>query len=208
MVQHSSRLTKFDDDGDIKGIYYPEVAALAREHTGATEVLVFDHTLRTTSPAGGRPNVLEPAMVMHNDYTTASVPRRIRELLLAEMAARMLRHRVVQLTLWRPIRGPMQTKPLAVCDAASLKEHNCIRGELHYPDRISEFYAIAYDPEQRWYYFPDMQPGEALLFKGYDSDTSRAQFGGHGAFNDPTTPADACPRESIETRAFAFFAPE
>jgi hypothetical protein len=33
----------------------------------------------------------------------------------------------------------------------------------------------------------------------------RARFSLHSAFDDPTSPANAKPRESIETRTFAFF---
>ena len=51
-----------------------------------------------------------------------------------------------------------------------------------------------------------MAAGEAILIKTYDSETDgRARFTIHTAFDDPTTPADAPPRESMETRTFAFF---
>ena len=44
------------------------------------------------------------------------------------------------------------------------------------------------------------------MFKTYDSATDgRARFTAHAAFDDPATPADAPPRESIEARALAFF---
>ena len=49
--------------------------------------------------------------------------------------------------------------------------------------------------------------GKALwiLLKCYDSATDgRTRFGPHTAFIDPTTPADAPPRESIELRALVF----
>ncbi len=47
---------------------------------------------------------------------------------------------------------------------------------------------------------------EAILIKGYDSEVDgRARFTLHTAFDDPTTPADAAPRESIEVRVLAFF---
>ncbi|MCH8099418.1 MAG: methyltransferase, partial [Proteobacteria bacterium] len=61
-------------------------------------------------------------------------------------------------------------------------------------------------PEQRWYYFPEMQMDEALLFKTFDSETDgRARFTVHSSFADPSAPADAPPRESIETRCLLFF---
>jgi hypothetical protein len=51
-----------------------------------------------------------------------------------------------------------------------------------------------------------MTPEEAIVFKVYDSaKDGRARFTPHTSFDDPTTPADAPPRESIESRMFAFF---
>jgi hypothetical protein len=54
-----------------------------------------------------------------------------------------------------------------------------------------------------------MQPEEAILLKCYDSaEDGRARFTAHTGFDDPTTPANAIPRESIETRAFVFYGAE
>jgi hypothetical protein len=50
-----------------------------------------------------------------------------------------------------------------------------------------------------------MEANEAMLLKCFDSDTTRARFTAHSAFDDPTTPPDAPPRESIEVRTLAFF---
>lgn len=50
---------------------------------------------------------------------------------------------------------------------------------------------------------------EAPLLKCYDSaEDGRVRFTAHTAFDDPTSPPNAAPRESIETRAFVFFALE
>ncbi len=37
------------------------------------------------------------------------------------------------------------------------------------------------------------------------AEDGRARFTIHTAFDDPTSPPDAPPRESIETRTFVFF---
>ena len=51
-----------------------------------------------------------------------------------------------------------------------------------------------------------MRADEAVLIKCFDSATDgRARFSLHTGFDDPTTPANAPPRESIETRALLFF---
>ena len=64
---------------------------------------------------------------------------------------------------------------------------------------------MKYNPNHRWFYIPEMTPDEAILLKCYDSATDgRTRFGPHTAFVDPTTPADAAPRESIELRTLVF----
>jgi hypothetical protein len=69
-----------------------------------------------------------------------------------------------------------------------------------------ETYAITYNSNQRWYYFPRMQPDEAVLIRCFDSARSGpARFSAHGAFDDPQTPDDAPPRESIEVRTLVFY---
>ena len=70
-----------------------------------------------------------------------------------------------------------------------------------FPDRVGEIYHLTYNPSQRWYYAPRMTPDEVLLIKGWDSlDDGRTRFTPHGAFEQPDTPTDAPPRESIEVR--------
>jgi hypothetical protein len=60
-----------------------------------------------------------------------------------------------------------------------------------------------------WYTFPTIEPDEALLIQCFDSlNDGRARLTTHSAFDDPTTPSNARPRESIEVRTLAFFAPE
>lgn len=58
---------------------------------------------------------------------------------------------------------------------------------------------------QRLYYFPLRQPDEAVVFRLADSDHSVPRLAAHTAFAEPTTPADAAPRQSIEVGRLAFF---
>jgi hypothetical protein len=170
--------------------------------------VVFDHTVRgnfESSRSGTR--IHEPVSRVHNDYTAKSALKRVRDVVPAEDAERLLRHRIVEVNVWRPIRGPLQTMPLAMLDARSLGPGDLVACDLIYRDRMGEIYYAAHRPQHEWYYFPDMRREEALLLKCFDTDTSVTQFGAHAAFQHPRTPADAPPRESIEVRTFAFFAP-
>jgi hypothetical protein len=179
------------DEAEVTGVYYPECARLIKEATGR---------MAKGSQIKGY------AGRVHNDYTAWSAPQRVRDLMGAE-AEDLLRHRYAEINLWRPIRGPLLRSPLALCDAQTLSEENLVASELRYPDRTGETYAVTYSPTLRWFYFPKMEADEVILIRCFDSARSgAARFSAHGAFDDPETPPDAPPRESIETRALVFFA--
>lgn len=205
--RHATKTADFYDATEVKRIYYPEVEQLVREATGAAKVVIFDHTVRNTAPElQSARRVREPATNVHNDYTDKSAPQRVRDLLDPIEAEARLQKRYVEINVWRPITGPVQAWPLAVCDARSIDGQDLVASERRYPDRVGEIYAATYSPRHRWFYFPHMQPDEALFIKCFDSATDgRARLSIHTAFEDPTTPANAPPRESIEVRTFAFF---
>jgi hypothetical protein len=205
LLRHPTAATDLYDDEQIRNLYYPECARLIKEHTGAARVVVFDHIVRNAARmAKGNP-IQGYARRVHNAYTAWSAPQRVRDLMGKE-AEGLLEHRYAEINVWRPIRGPLLRSPLALCDAQTLSEGNLIASELRYPDRTGETYAITYNPAQRWYYFPRMEADEAILIRCFDSArTGAARFSAHGAFDDPHTPADAPPRESIEVRALVFF---
>jgi hypothetical protein len=194
------------DEAEVTGVYYPECARLIKEATGAVRVQVFDHIVRNAARMAKGSQIKGYAGRVHNDYTAWSAPQRVRDLMGAE-AEDLLRHRYAEINLWRPIRGPLLRSPLALCDAQTLSEENLVASELRYPDRTGETYAVTYSPTLRWFYFPKMEADEVILIRCFDSARSgAARFSAHGAFDDPETPPDAPPRESIEVRTLVFFA--
>jgi hypothetical protein len=206
-ADHATHMKDFTDEAERKRVYDAEVQALIMKHSGASSVLVFDHTLRVSdeqqqSAMDARPTVKG----VHNDYTEASAPRRLREIAGDAEAERRLRKRWAIIQVWRPIRGTVMMDPLGICDGRSIPQQGFIRVERRYKDRTGEVYHIAHNPAHVWYYFPYMTRTEALVFKVFDSDESKAsRFTAHSAFDDPASPPDAPSRESIETRCFAFF---
>ena len=206
-VDHDTQVKDFTDQAERDRVYDREVQALIRKHSGASEVVVFDHTLRVSDDEGQKAIDARPTVKgVHNDYTEASAPRRLREIVGDAEAERRFRKRWAIVQVWRPIRGTVLIDPLGICDGRSIPQRGFIRVERRYRYRTGEVYHIAHDPAHAWYYFPRMTRREALVFKVFDSDTSKpSRFTAHSAFDDPDTPADAPPRESIETRTFAFF---
>jgi hypothetical protein len=205
-IHHDTATGDFFDEAQVRRTYYGEMEALVKAESGASRVVVFDHTLRTADDEQREARkIREVVSRVHNDYTEWSGPQRVRDL-LPEEAAELLRRRFAIIQVWRPIRHPVETFPLAICDARSLSPENLVVSERRYPHRVGQTYAITYNSAHRWYWFPRMRRDEALVFKVYDSlADGRARWTAHTAFRDPTSPRDARPRESIEIRTLAFF---
>ena len=205
-VKHETQVRDFFDANELKRVYYPEIEVLVKKVSCASRVVVFDHTLRSGDEAEREARLVrEPVLNVHNDYTEWSGPQRVRELLPGEAEA-LLQRRFAIIQVWRAINRPIQSNPLAIADTRSLLSADLIRAERRYPHRVGETYRIAYNPDHRWFYFPRMRRDEALVFKVYESaKDGRARFTAHSSFDDPTTPAGAPPRQSIEARTLAFF---
>ncbi len=196
------------DDYAVETRYFPEIEALLQRELGASRVAVFDATRRSDAAAGAanRDGTRGPAGRVHVDYTAASGPRRAADVLGEAEAARLSAGgaRIVQVNVWRPIRGPVRRAPLALADAASVRPEALVATDQVFPERVGEIYHLAHEAGQRWFYAPDMTRDEVLLIKGWDSlDDGRARFTPHSAFTPPQQRSDAPPRESIEIRTFA-----
>jgi len=204
--EHLTAMRDFFDADELRRVYYPEVEKLVRDVSGAARVVVFDHTLRSGDESEREARLVrEPVLSVHNDFTDRSGPQRVRDILPDE-ADRLLARRFAIIQVWRAINRPIRSNPLAIADARSLATGDLIAAERRYPNRVGETYRVSYNPAHRWFYFPEMQRDEALVFKVYDSARDgRARFTAHTSFEDPTSPPGAPPRQSIEARTFAFF---
>jgi len=208
VVAHKSAVRDFWDEAQTLALGHPETAELVKAVTGASRVVVFDHTLRRRSldgtvdrsPGAAR----QPAGRVHIDQTVASGPQRVRDL-MGDQAEDLLTRRAAIINVWRPIAHVARDWPLAFADARSVEPADLIPSDLIFPHRKGEIYGVAYNPAQHWLHVPDLAPDEAILIKCWDSDASVAQFTPHTGFEDPSTPPGTPPRESIEFRTIAFF---
>ncbi len=209
LVPQFTQVEDFYDDAQVESTYHDEVAAWLAEIMGAVRVEVFDDTRRSSSLDQQREkNIREPAEIVHNDYTAASGVKRLRDHFAddPDEAESLLQRRFAIVNVWRSIAGTIYNHPLVLCDAATVRPEDLVAVERRAEERTGELQVALHDPGQCWYYFPQMQMDEALLFKTFDSETDgRARFTIHSSFEDPDAPADAAPRESIETRCLVFF---
>ena len=205
-VNHETRMNNFYDEAEVRELYYRETEELVKKTSGAKRVVVFDHTLRSADPTTREEKQISgPVRNAHNDYTDWSGPQRVRDLLPDE-AEELLKRRFAIVQTWRPINKPVQREPLAIADARSIGTREMVTTARIYPDRVGETAHMTFNPDHVWYYFPNMQRNEAIVFKTFDSARDgRARWTAHCAFDDPTSRSEAPPRESIEMRTLAFF---
>jgi len=206
LARHETAVKNFFDEQEIKSVYFPEIERLIKETSGASRVVIFDHTLRSGNEDEREEKLIrEPVLSAHNDYTEWSGPQRVREI-MGDEAEELLKRRFAIIQVWRAIAKPIESNPLAVADARTVAAEDLMIAERRYPHRVGQTYRLKYNPKHRWYYFPRMRRDEAIVFTVYDSlKDGRARFTPHTSFDDPTTPPGAPPRQSIEVRAFAFF---
>ncbi len=191
----------------VKRSYYPEVEQLIKQQTGASDVFVFDHTVRRGLDTSNR----RPAYHIHNDYTFKTGVSRPLSILGPDTMERFKGKRMIQINVWRPINGVVERDPLALMDSTTLdhkdlietdiKFNNMKTGEVH----DGEIFALKKNPKQKWYYFSAVNWDEAIMIKGFDTDSSHSCFAMHTAFALSGQNETHKPRQSIETRTFVFF---
>ena len=166
---------------------------------------IFDITRRSNKKTGAinKDGPRQPAERAHVDYTKNSGLTRAKQILKNNFPG-FHRYRVMQLNIWRPLCSKVQSSPLAIADASTIKQNDLIETDQIFPDRVGEIYHLAYEKKQQWYWVSEMQSNEALIFKGWDSHNSQKniRFTPHTSFNIPNQNINKHPRESIEARIF------
>ncbi|KAI2462776.1 hypothetical protein F4781DRAFT_177277 [Annulohypoxylon bovei var. microspora] len=198
----------FADDSSIAARYYPEVEKLLLEAIpGSSRIYIFDHTIRRAAPDARRKAVQN----VHIDQTLYSATKRVHRHMGADADA-LLRGRYRIVNVWRTLnRNPVESMPLAFASSSSLEDKDVVPVEHRYPEGyVGQTAAIAYNPNQRWYYLSGMTGDERLLLECFDSEGAKEGSGvaggrvPHTAFDDPRSRPDAEGRESIEVRALVF----
>lgn len=209
LVAHRSAVSDWRDRQQLQDIYLGEVRDLIAALTGADEVQITSPGILRYSERSGLTGTTDnshPARFAHvdiNDVTAAQFAQR--------GAGGRPFARCAAYNLWRAVSPPPQDVPLAYCAVGSFTRDDLIVADAIFdpvdgsPEWSFESWVGAYNPAHRWYFYPDMTVDEAVLFKTADSDSARAQCIPHVAFDDPTVPADASPRISIEMRATCYW---
>ncbi|KAJ5406076.1 CmcJ-like methyltransferase [Penicillium sp. CMV-2018d] len=148
----------------------------------------------------------QPTTVAHVDTSREGTMDEIRRQYGKE-ADNLLKKRFQWINFWKPIRGPVNDWPLALCDSSFIDVAKDLAvSDLLYPDLATENSLLYYREGLKWYYLRDHTPNEILVFKQMDSLTSSCPAGvPHASFWNPYASKKEPPRESIEGRALVFY---
>jgi hypothetical protein len=214
LVPHRTAIKDFSDRDEVRARYGLELAELIRELTGARKVVGFPFghmRFSARSPDYKTGANSQPAHFPHVDCTPRTA-HGIVESKVFNIAREELKpgERLVGYNVWRVVSEPPQDAPLAVCDVRTVARQDLVEADGTYdygepPWMTSEAYLVRHNPAHRWAYFKDMRPDEALVFRAYGNEPDWIAGAPHCAFDDPTCPADAGARVSVESRAYAVF---
>lgn len=81
-----------------------------------------------------------------------------------------------QLSLWRPLRGPNDDWPLALCDAETIDHSKDLRvSDVVHFNRTGENILLHANEAHRWYYMSRQNRDELFVFRNCDSQGRRAR---------------------------------
>jgi hypothetical protein len=219
LFRHTSAVNDFRDRTEIDAVYPQEVVDAVKKLTGADLVLPTGYLLRTSGDNAAR-QIQPPAADVHVDMSWQSAPKTARMVFDEQGPKGQTYRRFICSSFWRTFSPPPQDWPLALCDCHSISQSNGVPNRLIFaearptPAEMARPVAneedlpaatiFRYTPDQRWYYYPDMDRDEVVLIKFHDSDHDRAWFTAHTAFHDEARRA-AHTRESIEFRTVAYW---
>lgn len=190
--------------------YGMEMARLVRELTGARKVYAASMgVLRVVERSRSRTTVHHPVRFVHADCSAESATRSLAHRFRVRDELRPgCRYAIYH--CWRSLTPSPQDAPLALCDCRTLQAQDCVVADtvLDFPgSRIgrTETVLLRYNAGHQWYYFRNMTPDEVVVFKDFDSSIGYPSGVPHTAFDDPTCPADAPARKSLDLQLLAIF---
>ncbi|KAF1957690.1 hypothetical protein CC80DRAFT_546755 [Byssothecium circinans] len=113
------------------------------------------------------------------------------------------RHQYVN--IWKPLKGPVSSWPLAICDNSSVDAARDLQArDIVYPEGPVESFWVHPSSGFRFYYLSNQNTDEGLVM--LQSDSNGHTGVPHTAFPNPWAADDMEGRESVEVRALVFYA--
>ena len=204
LFEYRSPITNFEDTKSVTEVYRPAITEFVRKLTGACEVFVTNHLIRTEDKSDFNKAY---ARFVHCDYSLDTARSASLNLLKNhDLDVDAYEHAdFAWFNTWQPFDNPVEENPLAVLDASTIQEGDIVDYVYGGRGKSNKSSMPLRREEHQFYYYKDMVPDEVLLIKQLDTRNGRAVVSPHTSFIDPNSPIDALPRRSIEVRMMAVF---
>ena len=208
-----TRIKDFTDRGEVKRNYGVELAELICAATGAKRGFGYGvgHVRYSPRCSQAAPSFSRPAPLAHVDVTPITAPGiGFNPFYSSEPEVLKPGERIIGYNVWRVLSEPPHDIPLAVCDQRTVARDDLVEADGVYDmggkELVrSEAYLVRHNPAHRWIYFSGMTPGDALIFRAYETNQAGHSPVPHAAFTDPSCPQSATGRISVEARVYAVF---
>lgn len=193
---------QWEDNDWVQSVYIPLARELVLAITGGACALTFPGSwvIRDTGRTGFAP----AAQYVHMDREYGNCRLIVRNHFGEDVLRRYSRFEVVN--VWRSLTPPPQDHPLALCDQRSVDRSDwaiCETLEPNLKEPMAHTVSV-HNPDNRWFWFSDMTPDEAIVFLNYNDDEHGPPACPHTAFHDPSA-RNAAPRASFELRFYVFY---
>ncbi|GFH55731.1 hypothetical protein CTEN210_12207 [Chaetoceros tenuissimus] len=190
---------------DLLQKYYQEVTSFIQQKLGCDQVICFHHQVRNEKKRGQDGVEDYAGASPHTDSSPVSAD----QLALSTIDHPERYERYLYLNLWRNIaHEPIENDHLAMVDEqTTVKPDDYIVKDLYGNGYTTVQYGLnaRHAAQHKWYYFPDMQRDEAIIFKQMDSDfTKQGRICFHMSAHNSQV-KNYKPRESIELRMMCYW---
>ncbi|MEE9279321.1 MAG: CmcJ/NvfI family oxidoreductase [Myxococcota bacterium] len=205
LAQHRTQVGDFRDPAEVRRTYYPGIRELIQRLTGASDLAVYGHVVRTEDSSSFDQAY---ARYVHCDFSEASGRDMSRRLMVEHgicTEAETEHFYFAWYNTWQPIDREVQQNPLTLIDSRSLETEDVVEYMFGEPGLDGIASMPFYSSKHHHYYFPLMQTDELIVLKQLDSRPRRSSLCPHTSFDDTTARADALRRRSIEVRLMCVF---
>jgi hypothetical protein len=208
IVTHAAGESRWSEPDWVTNSYVPSCVELVKRLSGARDAMQLFIPLQRYVNQSEVAGAALTAAFAHLDFPR-DFAREAAEQHARDAGVRL--GRAVVYNVWKCITPPPQDVPLTVGDRNSVGPADFVWGEtLEYNEDGSvragaPYYLLRPSANPTFYYFPEMEADESLVFVGADLDSSNPLGCPHCAFRDPSVSAAPVPRASIEVRVLAIF---
>lgn len=147
--------------------YFQELETTLKKRLRARKAMVFRHGIRKRHPGfpistGEKYDYDQPTSVAHIDTTPEEMLKEVER----QTGLTQKNGNVEWINVWKPLRGPLNDWPLALCDEATVTPKSDLEpADILYPDLATENFQVYHNKRHRWYYLSDHMPDEIIVFR-------------------------------------------